>query len=67
MESIIADIVKIIKSENNVIARKKVLMCYFFDLIRELMTAALEEVDAGLVEETKRKAIRSRRKISAQL
>ena len=67
MESIIADIVKIIKSENNVIAREKALMCYFFDLIRELMTAALEEVDAGLVEETKRKAIRSRRKISAQL
>ncbi|MED7628808.1 ISLre2 family transposase, partial [Lactobacillus helveticus] len=51
MESIIADIVKIIKSENNVIAREKALMCYFFDLIRELMTAALEEVDAGLVEE----------------
>ncbi|MCT3394515.1 ISLre2 family transposase, partial [Lactobacillus helveticus] len=54
MESIIADIVKIIKSENNVIAREKTLMCYFFDLIRELMTAALEEVDAGLVEETKK-------------
>ena len=80
MESIIADIVKIIKSENNVIAREKALMCYFFDLIRELMTAALEEVDAGLVEETKKqgyqqgyqiekknKAIRLKRKISAQL
>ena len=53
MKSIITDIVKIIKSENNVIAREKALMCYFFDLIRELMKLALEEVDAGLVEETK--------------
>ena len=54
MESIITDIVKIIKSENNVIARKKALMCYFFNLIRESMKLALEEVDAGLVEETKK-------------
>ena len=45
---------KIIKSENNVIAHEKALMCYFFDLIRELMKLALEEVDAGLVEETKK-------------
>jgi len=29
-------------------------MCYFFDLIIELMKLALEEVDAGLVEETKK-------------
>ncbi|NRO31497.1 hypothetical protein IMAU30143_01718 [Lactobacillus helveticus] len=28
-------------------------MCYFFDLIRELMKLALEEVDAGLVEKLK--------------
>ncbi|WP_244061472.1 UPF0236 family transposase-like protein, partial [Lactobacillus helveticus] len=54
MESIITDIVKIIKSENNVIAREKALMCCFFDLIRELIKLALEEVDAGLVEETKK-------------
>ncbi|MGX5866541.1 ISLre2-like element ISLhe10 family transposase, partial [Lactobacillus helveticus] len=62
MESIIADIVKIIKSENNVIAREKTLMCYFFDLIRELMTAALEEVDAGLVEETKKQGYQIEKK-----
>ncbi|ALI52347.1 ISLre2 family transposase [Lactobacillus helveticus] len=62
MESIIADIVKIIKSENNVIAREKALMCYFFDLIRELMTAALEEVDAGLVEETKKQGYQIEKK-----
>ena len=67
MESIIIDIVKIIKSENNVIAREKALMCYFFNLIRELMKLALEEVDAGLVEETKSKAIRLKREISVQL
>ena len=60
MESIITDIVKIIKSENNVIAHEKALMCYFFDLIRELMTAALEEVDAGLVEETKKARLSDR-------
>ena len=62
MESIITDIVKIIKSENNVIAREKALMCYFFDLIRELMTAALEEVDAGLVEETKKQGYQIEKK-----
>jgi hypothetical protein len=62
MESIIADIVKIIKSENNVIAREKALMCYFFDLIRELMAAALEEVDAGLVEETKKQGYQIEKK-----
>ena len=54
MESIITDIVKIIKSENNVLAREKALMCYFFDLIGELMKLALEEVDVGLVDETKK-------------
>ncbi|MED7629216.1 ISLre2 family transposase, partial [Lactobacillus helveticus] len=53
---------KIIKSENNVIAREKALMCYFFDLIRELMTAALEEVDAGLVEETKKQGYQIEKK-----
>ncbi|SDA57841.1 Uncharacterised protein family (UPF0236) [Lactobacillus kefiranofaciens] len=62
MESIIADIVKIIKSENNVIAREKALMCYFFDLIRELITLALEEVDAGLVEETKKQGYQIEKK-----
>ena len=54
MESIITDIVKIIKSENNVLAREKALMCYFFDLIGELMKLALEEVAVGLVDETKK-------------
>ncbi|WP_406842486.1 ISLre2 family transposase [Lactobacillus helveticus] len=62
MESIIADIVKIIKSENNVIAREKALMCCFFDLIRELMKLALEEVDAGLVEETKKQGYQIEKK-----
>ena len=62
MESIITDIVKIIKFENNVIAREKELMCYFFDLIRELMKLALEEVDAGLVEETKKQGYQIEKK-----
>ena len=62
MESIIADIVKIIKSENNVIAREKALMCCFFDLIRELIKLALEEVDAGLVEETKKQGYQIEKK-----
>lgn len=62
MESIITDIVKIIKSENNVIPREKALMCCFFDLIRELMKLALEEVDAGLVEETKKQGYQIEKK-----
>lgn len=62
MESIITDIVKIIKSENNVLAREKALMCYFFDLIGELMKLALEEVDVGLVDETKKQGYQIEKK-----
>ncbi|EFG55786.1 hypothetical protein C5L18_000164 [Lactobacillus amylolyticus] len=62
MELSVTEIVKIIKSENNVIAREKALMCYFFDLIRELMKLALEEVDAGLVEETKKQGYQIEKK-----
>ena len=62
MESIIAHIVKIIKSENNVIAREMALLCYFFDLIRELMKLALEDVDDDLVEETKTKGYQIKKK-----
>ena len=62
MELSVTEIVKIIKSENNVIAREKALMCCFFDLIRELMKLALEEVDAGLVEETKKQGYQIEKK-----
>ena len=62
MESIITDIVKIIKSENNVIAREKALMCYFFDLIRNLMKLALEEVDNDLVDEAKKQGYQIEKK-----
>ena len=37
-------------------------MCYFFDLIGELMKLALEEVDAGLVEETKKQGYQIEKK-----
>ncbi|GBA97993.1 hypothetical protein LJCM1025_17570 [Lactobacillus gasseri] len=53
MDTIITDIVKIIKSESNVIAREKALLCYFLNLFRELMAMALEKVDEELIEETK--------------
>ena len=37
-------------------------MCYFFDLIRELMKLALEEVDVGLVDETKKQGYQIEKK-----
>lgn len=62
MDTIITDIVKIIKSESNVIVREKALVCYFLNLFKELMAAALEEVDAGLVAETKKQGCRIEKK-----
>ncbi len=41
MDSIITDIVKIIKSESNVVAREKALLVYFSSLIKTLMARAL--------------------------
>lgn len=54
MDSIITDIVEIIKSETNVIAREKALLCYFLNLFRTLIAEALEIVDDDLVEENKK-------------
>lgn len=62
MDIIITDIVKIIKSENNVIAREKALMTFFFNLIRTLMAQALEQVDDSLVEETKQQGFQIEKK-----
>lgn len=56
MDSIITDIVKIIKSENNVIAREKALLVYFSSLIETLMARALEQVDDSLAKETKQQS-----------
>lgn len=53
MDTIITDIVRIIKSENNVIAREKALLCYSLNLFKESMAAALEIIDDDLVQETK--------------
>ena len=62
MDIILTDIVKIIKSESNVIAREKALMCYFLNLFREVMAAALEEVDVSLIEETKKQGYQIEKK-----
>lgn len=62
MDFIITDIVKIIKSENNVITREKALLCYFFKLIRELMAQALEVIDNDLIEENKKQGYQIEKK-----
>ena len=48
MELIVTEIVKIIKSETNIIKREKAIAFFFLNLIRELMSLALERVDQEL-------------------
>ena len=43
MELIVTEIVKIIKSETNIIKREKALLVFFLNLIRDLMSLALED------------------------
>lgn len=67
MDTIITDIVRIIKSENNVIAREKALLCYSLNLFKESMAAALEIVDDDLVQETKEQGYQIEKRINVQL
>ncbi len=53
MELIVTEIVKIIKSETNIIKREKAIAFFFLNLIRELMSLALELVDQELSESMK--------------
>ena len=50
MELSVTEIVKIIKSETNIIKREKAIAFFFLNLIRELMSLALELVDQELSE-----------------
>ena len=50
MELSVTEIVKIIKSETNIIKREKAIAFFFLNLIRELMSLALERVDQELSE-----------------
>lgn len=53
MELIVTEIVKIIKSETNIIKREKAIAFFFLNLSRELMSLALERVDQELSESMK--------------
>ena len=53
MGLIVAELVKIIKSENNIIKRERKILLFFLDLFRELMSLALAEIDDHLVNELK--------------
>lgn len=53
MELSVTEIVKIIKSETNIIKREKAIAFFFLNLIRELMSLALELVDQELSESMK--------------
>lgn len=44
MESAITDIVKLFKSKDNAVVSEKIVMCYFYKLVRELKALTLEEV-----------------------
>ncbi|POO31799.1 hypothetical protein CDA64_00375 [Lactobacillus helveticus] len=50
MELSVTEIVKIIKSETNIIKREKAIAFFFLNLSRELMSLALERVDQELSE-----------------
>ncbi|WP_042754325.1 UPF0236 family transposase-like protein, partial [Lactobacillus helveticus] len=53
MELSVTEIVKIIKSETNIIKREKAIAFFFLNLIRELMSLALERADQELSESMK--------------
>lgn len=53
MELSVTEIVKIIKSETNIIKREKAIAFFFLNLSRELMSLALELVDQELSESMK--------------
>ena len=53
MNSIVTEIVGILKSETNIIKRERALVVFFLNLIRNLMALALEQVDQELSESMK--------------
>lgn len=53
MNSIVTEIVGILKSETNIIKRERALAVFFLNLIRNLMALALEQVDQELSESMK--------------
>ena len=53
MELIVTEIVKIIKSETNIIKRERALLVFFLNLIKELMSLALEALDQELSKSMK--------------
>lgn len=53
MNSIVTEIVKIIKSEDNIVKREKALAVFFLSLVKDLMALALEQEDRELSESMK--------------
>ena len=47
MNLIVTEIANIIKSESNYIKRERKIVCFFLNLIKEVMSLALAEVDDG--------------------
>ncbi len=53
MNLIVTEIANIIKSESNYIKRERKIVCFFLNLIKEVMSLALAEVDDEMTEELK--------------
>lgn len=53
MNSIVTEIVNIIKSENNYIKRERKIICFFLNLFKEIMALALAKVDDDMISEMK--------------
>ena len=53
MNSIVTEIANIIKSEDNYIKRERKIICFFLNLIKEIMALALAKVDDEMITKVK--------------
>ncbi|EQM96441.1 hypothetical protein HMPREF0507_02272, partial [Lactobacillus crispatus MV-1A-US] len=53
MNSIVTEIANIIKSEDNYIKRERKIICFFLNLIKEIMVLALAKVDDEMITKVK--------------
>ena len=51
MNSIVTEIVNIIKSESNYIKRERNIICFFLNLFKEIIGLALAKVDDDMISE----------------
>ena len=59
MNSIVTEIANIIKSEDNYIKCERKIICFFLNLIKEIMALALAKVDDEMITKVKAQQVLS--------